>query len=105
MAKKVISYITFVLSFLLLAALGSLAFSMLKEYQYLSHSPSASGIDYLVFAFYRMFFCFIALPGMLSSLVCTKTSSVKAIKIISIALLSIFAVVFIVFAIMWLSNG
>jgi hypothetical protein len=82
MVKKVFSIITFVISILVLVALAVLAYDMVKEYNYVNSLPNTSGIDYLGFLFFRVFFCIIALPGIVSSAVSFKLSSNKTVKII-----------------------
>ena len=103
MVKKVFSIITLFFSFLVLVALAVLTYDMVKEYNYINNLPSASGVDYLDFVFYRMFYCVTALPGIISSAVSSKISSNKAMKIISFVLLAVFIIIFVVFGIAWLN--
>ena len=104
MVKKIFAIISFVFSFLVLITLAVLTFDMVKEYNYINSLPSTSGIDYLIFLFYRMLYCVTALPGIVSSAVSFKLSANKVIKIISVVLLSIFIIIFIVFGIAWLGS-
>ena len=72
--KRVFSVITFVFSIMVFVSLAMLSIDMAKEYNYINSLPNTSGVDYLGFLFYRVFYCVAALPGIVSSAVSFKLS-------------------------------
>lgn len=96
MARKVFTVITLTLAILVLCILIVLAVAMVLDYKTITNTQGTSGIDYLHFLFYPVFFGALSLTGIAFSGICLMIAKNRTAKITACILTMIF--VFIIFS-------
>ena len=96
MIRKIFAVITLILSILAFCTVIFLGAIMAQDYIKTSNTPGTSGVDYLHFALYPVFFGVVAVFGALNSGICLKITENKAAKIIALVLLSVFVCILLI---------
>ena len=91
--RKIFSVLTLIVSILMVVAMIMLTVYIIGYYYAVRSNPHASGIDYLGFLIYPVYFLPIALVGAVASGICIKTLTNKTVKTIAYLLLFLFMIV------------